>query len=255
MTEQPSHQLVTEAPFVVLDFETVTPAGRSPEPMELATMRLAPGLTIDLDFRLSWLICPPADVPLTAFDTRQTGIRTQDIEHAPNAATVLRAFDERLQAETPLVVAHNAHYEAAIVQRSAAVCPHVATLPFLDTVALGKYFVPSLDNYKLDTLAQHFGLPIPAQRHRALPDVELTVQIFLRLLHQHLERLPQMTVTNLLQIAGITWKGYRMPPCKCNYGSVSMYFRGEWPPEARPSLEGERNEKNTSRHPYEMRAF
>lgn len=211
MTER---QLVTETPFLVLDFETVTPAGRPPEPLELAALRLAPGLTIDPAVRRSWLIHPPADAPLTAFDTRQTGIRVQDIEHAPDVLTVLRAFDGLLQADTPVLVAHHAHYEAAIVRRFATACPHAAALPFLDTVVLGKYLVPGLKNYQLDTLAQHFGLPLPAQRHRALPDVELTAQVFLNLLRLCLERSPRMTIRQLLRMAGITRERWQDTPAQ-----------------------------------------
>jgi DNA polymerase III subunit epsilon len=202
-------QSIKMRPFVILDFETVTPAGRPPEPLELAAMRLAPGLSIDQSFSVSWLIKPPIEAPLTAFDTRQTGIREQDIQHAPDALTVLREFDARLLPESPILVAHQAHYESSILRRFAACCPHAAALPCIDTVALAKHLFPHLPNYKLDTLAHHFSLPVPSQRHRALPDVRLTVQIFLRLLHVKLEQLPQATIGDLKRLACINQKEER----------------------------------------------
>lgn len=183
--------LVTDMTFVVVDFETVTPKGRPPEPLELAALRLEPGLVLDPTCCFSWLIRPPADAPLTEFDTRQTGIRAQDIVDAPDAATVLHRFDEHLGHELPVLVAHNARYEAAIFRRFAHHCPQAAALSFLDTVALSKHMVPGLPNYKLDTLAHHFGLAIPADRHRALPDVALTLQVLLRLLRLSLDHAPQ----------------------------------------------------------------
>ena len=196
--------LIVEMTFLVVDFETVTPKGRPPEPLELAAMRLGPGLVLDPTFCFSELIRPPADAPLTAFDTQQTGIRAQDITDAPDAATVLRHFDEHLGHELPVLVAHHARYEAAIFQRFARHCPQAAALSFLDTVALGKHIAPGLANYQLDTLAQSFHLALPANRHRALPDVELTIRVLLCLLRLLLERTPQATVVDLLQMAGIT---------------------------------------------------
>jgi DNA polymerase-3 subunit epsilon len=195
--------LARETTFLVVDFETVTPKGRPPEPLELAAMRLLPGLVVDPAFQFSRLIRPPDDAPLTTFDTRQTGIREQDIADAPDAATILRHFDTCLGQELPILVAHNARYEAAIFQRFEACCPQAAALSFLDTVALGKHLVPGLANYKLDTLAQHFHLALPANRHRALPDVELTIQILSHFLSGYLEKVPQATVVELLRIGGI----------------------------------------------------
>jgi len=211
---KPLQQPVTDVPFLIIDFETTTPVGRPPEPLELAALRLAPGPAIDPDFRVSWLIRPPADAPLTAFDTRQTGIREQDIEHAPDALTVLGTFDGRLRDEAPILVAHNAHYEAALLRRFAHACPRASRLPFLDTVALGKHLVPGLRDYKLDTLARHFSLPIPANRHRALPDVELTALIFLQLLRLRLERFPRTTVPDLLRVAGLKRQAVQDAPAQ-----------------------------------------
>ncbi len=196
-------QQIRETTFVVVDFETVTPKGRPPEPLEFAAMRLGPGLIPDPTFRFSQLVRPPDDAPLTTFDTQQTGIREKDIADAPDAFTILHQFDECLGQELPLLVAHNARYEAAIFQRFVTCCPQAATLSFLDTVALGKHLAPGLANYKLDTLAQHFHLLIPANRHRALPDVELTIQVLQHLLSGYLEKAPQATIVDLLRIGGI----------------------------------------------------
>lgn len=193
-----------ETTFLVVDFETTTPKGRPPEPLELAAMRLGPGLVPDPAFCFNCLIRPPTDVPLTAFDTQQTGIRARDIADAPDAATVLRRFDACLGQELPILVAHNARYEAAIFRRFAHACPHAAALSFLDTVKLSKHLIPGLANHKLDTVAQHLHLAIPAHRHRALPDVELTLQVLQLLLHRYLEKAFPTTISDLLCLAGIT---------------------------------------------------
>ena len=193
--------LINEVSFVVFDFETVTPAGRPPEPLELAVMCLPPGLSLDQAWSRNWLIKPPEGAPLTAFDTHQTGIRVQDIQDAPSASTALQDFDCCLPRGIVVLVAHNARYDAAIVQRFVQDCPYAASLPYVDTLALGKHLVPHLSNYKLDTLAHHFALPIPPQRHRALPDVEVTVHLFLRLVAL-LTSGPHAPIADLLHLAG-----------------------------------------------------
>lgn len=199
---------VEEVSFVIVDFETVTPKGYPPEPIELGAMRVSKGLHIDGSFARSWLIKPPEHAPLTAFDTQQTGIHWQDLRDQPAAQVSLAEFEALLQEDAYVLVAHNASYEAAIFQRYAQNCPRVTAMPCIDTLALGKRLAPGLANYKLDTLASHFSLPIPAARHRALPDVELTVKIFLRLLEMRAQA-SITTIADLSRVAGL--KGSLLP--------------------------------------------
>ncbi len=196
---------IDNACFVVLDFETVTPKGRPPEPIELAAMRITPGLVVDSNFDVNWLIRPPAGAPITTFDTAQTGIRWEDVEDAPSVAFVLTQFQSVLGDCNPVLVAQNAKYEAAIIRRLSEYCSAVARMPFVDTIALAKYLIPRLDNYKLDSLARHLSITIPQHRHRALPDVELTLRIFLRLLHTGKHQ-GITKIIDLRRVADIDWK-------------------------------------------------
>ena len=173
---------IEEASFVVLDFETVTPKGRPPEPIELAAMRINPGLQVDHEFKFDKLIKPPDGAPITSFDTVQTGIRWNDVRDKPPTSVALREFDVLLQEREYLLVAQNARYEAAIINRFPDECQHIVKMPFIDTIALAKYLVLGMPNYKLNSLARHFSVTIPINRHRALPDVEIALQIFLKLL-------------------------------------------------------------------------
>ncbi|MEO6890605.1 MAG: 3'-5' exonuclease [Ktedonobacteraceae bacterium] len=200
----PEQRRIEETPFIVLDFETVTPKGHSPEPIELGIMRLARGLHLDAICTRNWLITPPDDAPLTEFDTRQTGIHWHDLQGMPVARTVLAEFEALVQGDEYVLVAHSASYEAAILQRFSDVCPRAAAMPCIDTAALGRRLVPHLPNYRLDTLAAHFSLPLPVQRHRALPDVALTVGVFLGLLETRTRTvLPIITIADLTRIAGL----------------------------------------------------
>jgi len=194
---------IEETSFVILDFETVTPKGRPPEPIELAAMRINPGLHIDSQFKFDSLIKPPEGAPITPFDTAQTGIVWEDVRDAALAAAVLAQLEAVLRHNEYIMVAQNARYEATIISRFSKDCPHVARMPFIDTVALAKHLVPGLPDYKLDTLANHLSVDIPVQRHRALPDVEMTVQIFLRLLEIAQTTSKIVRVIDLKHVAGI----------------------------------------------------
>ncbi len=210
MSESFRRQRLAEVTFIIIDFETVTPAKKPPEPIELAAMWITPGLYSDQQFRASWLIKPPEDAPLTTFDTRQTGIRWEDLCDEPAAPAILQKFEALLRDELAILpavfVAHNASYEANIIWRFVDICPDIAALPFIDTIALAKQVIPNLYSYRLDALAQYFSLPIPHDRHRALPDVQLTIQIFLRLVSLYLKKRPMTTVAELRNVAGIARK-------------------------------------------------
>lgn len=194
---------IEDAAFVVIDFETVTPKGRPPEPIEVAAMRITPGLQIDPTLKVDWLIRPPEGAPITPFDTTQTGIRWEDVREEPLAAVVLEKLENLLRDKEYIMVAQNARYEASLILRFSDICRRTARMAFVDTIALAKHLVPGLPNYKLNTLANHFSVTIPKHRHRALPDVEMTAQIFLRLLKIGRTTKTITNIIDLKRVAGI----------------------------------------------------
>lgn len=169
--------------FVLIDFETTTPTGRRPEPIELAvlTLRLHGHKLRETD-RLTALIRPPEHAPLTPFDTEQTGITTAMLAAQPDAATVLADLDARFDDPPYLLVAHNAPTEAGVLYDYRTACQQLAVTNFLDTVRLARTAYPQLPSHGLDSLIHHLRLPRPTGRHRAMPDVELTAEVFRRLI-------------------------------------------------------------------------
>lgn len=173
----------TATAWTILDFEGTTPAGRPTEPIEVGLVVLrsnARQLVVDL--RSEALIQPPAHAPLTPADTRQTGITAPMLAGQPPASVVLTQLDALLTAPPYVSIAHHASTEAGILRRYAHACPTLAAAPMLDTVALAKACHPDLPSYSLDALLAYLGIPIPAQRHRALPDAAVTAELFVRLL-------------------------------------------------------------------------
>jgi DNA polymerase III subunit epsilon len=169
--------------FVVIDFEATTPAGHRPEPIDVAAVALrATGGGLREVSRFAGLIRPPGHAPVTPFDTEQTGITVAMVAERPAAAEVLAQLDSRLTEPPYLLVAHNAPTEAGILYDYRLHCPTLATIDFLDTVRLARAVFPDLYSHRLDVLINHLGIRRPIDRHRAMPDVEITVAVFSRIL-------------------------------------------------------------------------
>ena len=172
---------IKDTEFLVIDFETITPKGRSPEPIEVGVLRIKQN-KIDKKASVDLLIKPPDGLHLTKMDTQQTGIREEDLNNKSNAITVMKMIDKSCAKKDYIFIAQNANYEANILSHYTNECKGIAKTPIIDTIRLAKYVWPNLENYKLDTLANTLGIKIPKNRHRALPDCILTAQVFLGML-------------------------------------------------------------------------
>jgi DNA polymerase-3 subunit epsilon len=80
----------------------------------------------------------------------------------------------------------------------------LARVDFLDTIPFAKHLIPGLPNYKLDTLLAHFSIGQPADRHRARADVDVTAQVFFRLISAAEGNARLSDLAALVRIAGRT---------------------------------------------------
>ncbi|MGH8902236.1 MAG: 3'-5' exonuclease [Egibacteraceae bacterium] len=169
--------------FVLIDFETTTPKGYRPEPVEVAVVTLRDrGDGLAEVSRFCELIRPPAHAPITPLDTAKNGLRPDDVVDARLAPRVLADLDGLLASPPYLLVAHNAHIEAGLLYDYREHCPRLAATHLIDTIKLARTVLPGLSSYSLDHLMAYLGIPRPARRHRALPDVEVTARLFTRLI-------------------------------------------------------------------------
>ena len=86
-------KLIDDTEFLVIDFETITPKGRPPEPIEVGILRIKQN-KIDNNASIDWLIKPPEGLHLTRFDTSQTGITEQDLMRGIDAKRAMRIIDK-----------------------------------------------------------------------------------------------------------------------------------------------------------------
>ncbi len=98
------------------------------------------------------------------------------------AAQVLAALDHALAPPPWRLVAHHAPTEAGLIARHRDHCPTLAAAALLDTVRMARAVIPYLGSYRLDRSCATTAFPAPRDRHRAMPDAEVTAQIFRRLL-------------------------------------------------------------------------
>lgn len=198
-------KLINDTEFLVIDFETITPKGRSPEPIEVGILRIKQN-KIDKEASANWLIKIPEGLQLTSFDTAQTGITEHDLIHGIDAKRAMKIIDSSCLKKDYVFIAQNAKYEANILSHYTDECKGIAKTPIIDTILLAKKVLPKLENYKLDTLANTLGLKIPENRHRALADCFLTAEVFLKLLEKQKEKHNITYLDDLLSIAKIKTK-------------------------------------------------
>ncbi|MGV9383618.1 3'-5' exonuclease [Nonomuraea sp. NPDC003707] len=216
LTHDPAFAATT---FVVIDFEATTPKGYPAQPIEVAALalRYQAGAWTTAGKPFSSLIRPPAFAPVTPAVTAQTGLTAEQVSQAPSPAQALGALDRRFAAGKPyLLVAQHAATEANLVHNQREHCPALARIDLLDTVPLARYLVPGLPNYRLDTLLTHFSIKHPADRHRAYADVEVTAEVFIRLVSAANEHAEFSDLAALVKIAGRT--------AKCNVPAQGELF-------------------------------
>ena len=174
--------------FVVVDLET-TGLGVSPSGIiEIGAARVVNGRVVD---EFQQLLDP--GVPLPPFITHLTGIDDAMLAGQPRIAEMWPRFAAFVG--DAVLVAHNAKFDLGFLNAAAM---HAAggglPNPHLCTLKLARRLLPELRRRGLDALAAHFGIP-QNDRHRALGDVRITVEV----LFQLLERLAARSITRLDQ--------------------------------------------------------
>ncbi|MEV6987429.1 3'-5' exonuclease, partial [Sphaerisporangium sp. NPDC051017] len=191
--------------YLVIDFEALTPTGRPAEPIEVAAIAgrfSATGAWRELG-RYSALMRPPDDVPITSFDVRQNGLTEEVLRSQRPQAEVMAELDGLLTTPPYRLVAHSAHIEATLIKGKRSHCPTLAATPLLCTVKLARIAYPELHSHALNELLSFLRIPKPADRHRALPDVQLTVAILQAILSAGVEAGAWRTLWDLQIAAGV----------------------------------------------------
>ncbi|HEY9501208.1 MAG TPA: exonuclease domain-containing protein [Pyrinomonadaceae bacterium] len=169
-------RLLKELDFVVVDVEATgakTPPNRL---IELGAYRIRDGRIVD---KFLTLVNP--EIPIPRFVASLTGISNEMVRRAPFFADVAPRWLDFVSDS--VLIAHNAPFDTSFLNHEISrVYPgHRMVNPHLCTVKLSRRVLPDLMNHRLDTIANHFSIPI-VSRHRAGSDALATAEIFLLLM-------------------------------------------------------------------------
>jgi DNA polymerase III subunit epsilon len=168
-------------PLTVFDTETT---GLDPRKghriIEIAGVRIENGIILE-DRVFSTFVNPERDIPWEAKQVNK--IDEKDVADAPTIMTVLPDF--LTFAQGSVLVAHNAAFDMSFLECEKEYCWGYVQLPeCLCTMRLSQSLYPTAFRHNLDVLSERFKLPLPPDRHRALPDVIQTAKILLKMLNE-----------------------------------------------------------------------
>jgi DNA polymerase III epsilon subunit family exonuclease len=198
-----------ELDFVVVDIEATGAKMPPNRIMELGAYRIRGRKIVD-----SFLTLVNPEISIPRFVMALTGITNEMVKQAPLFAEVAPRWLEFVQ--DAVLIAHNALFDTSFLNHEIArVYPGNRMInPHLCTVLLSRRTVPGLVNYRLDTVADHFSIPI-VDRHRAGSDALATAQVFIRIL----DRLNEHGVRDL---AGA--RSFQFPPLKQSKSAPELQF-------------------------------
>lgn len=169
-------RLLKELDFVVVDLEATGAKMPPNRVIELGAYRISNGRIVD---KFLTLVNP--EIPIPRFVISLTGITNEMVKVAPVFADVAPRWLDFVS--DAVLIAHNAPFDTSFLNHEISrVYPgHRMVNSHLCTVRLSRRVFPGLNNYRLDTVADHFSIPI-SHRHRAGSDALATAEVFLHLL-------------------------------------------------------------------------
>ncbi|MDD6667674.1 MAG: PolC-type DNA polymerase III [Lachnospiraceae bacterium] len=156
--------------FVVFDLETTGFSAEKNRIIEIGAVRFSEGKVTD---RFSEFVNPQIPIPYRI--TELTSIRDDMVRHAETIETLLPKFLEF--SKGAIMVGHNADFDMGFIKANCKRLGLEAPATYMDTVEMARVLLPSLSNYKLDTVAKALKVSLE-HHHRAVDDAECTAWIF-----------------------------------------------------------------------------
>jgi DNA polymerase-3 subunit epsilon len=157
---------------VVFDTETTGLVPHQDEIVQIGAVRVLHGRLIASEV-FDLLVDPGRPIPLAA--SRVHGVTDTRVTGAPGPGEGVRRF--HAFAGQSVLVAHNAPFDLAFLNRHAGVAGLAFDQPVLDTVLLSAIVFGASEKHSLDALCMRLGIEIPeTERHTALGDARATAQ-------------------------------------------------------------------------------
>ncbi|MFL5642113.1 MAG: exonuclease domain-containing protein, partial [Chloroflexota bacterium] len=155
--------------FVVLDVETTGTDPKMADLVEIAAVKVKGGKITD---RWSTLVNPGRPI----VGNQMHGIKDADVKKAPSPAEAAKQALAFVGDST--IVGHSVGFDLGFIEAALGDGTHIESGRYLDTLTIAREGYPDLENYKLPTLSNFFGIEL-AQAHRALPDAEATANLLI----------------------------------------------------------------------------
>ncbi len=166
-----SHSQHTDGKFVIFDLETTGLDKKNDKIIEIGAVKVEKGVIVD---RFSTFVNPqqPIDIRIS----KLTGIYDEMVKKAPKEDEILPEFIKFIGDS--VIVAHNASFDTAFIRRFTAEKGINMDNTIIDTVGLARMLLPTLVNFKLDTICTELGVSLE-NHHRAVHDAEATALCFI----------------------------------------------------------------------------
>ncbi|HTI14590.1 MAG TPA: exonuclease domain-containing protein [Dictyobacter sp.] len=155
---------------VALDLETTGLHSDQDAILEIAAIKFQGTEVIDT---FETFVAPGRPIPYRV--QRLTGIKAENLVGAPPFSAIAKKLHYFL-GDYP-IVGHSIPFDVGFLrQRGIA-----RTNPLVDTFEMATVLLPSLSSYNLGQVAESLGVRVPQDRHRAMVDTVLAMEVFLAL--------------------------------------------------------------------------
>ena len=160
--------------YVLVDIETTGLSPRTDEIIEIGAIKVKENKIIDTYNTLIKI-----DRNLNPFITKLTGITNKMLETGKGRDKALEEFVDFTGNE--IIMGHNVNFDINFIyDKCLSYLDYYLSNDFVDTMRIAKHILPNIQNYKLGTLANYFGVDY-SSAHRGLKDVEITYEVYNKL--------------------------------------------------------------------------
>lgn len=171
--EQKLPRELMEKEFVVFDLETTGKEVMNNGITEIGAVKIKNGKITE-----QWTTLVKPDYNIDQENFSITGISNEMVKDSPKINQVLPDFMKFIEGTT--LVAQFAEFDMKFLKRFASANDYEVTNEVIDTVDLGRKYLPELKHHDLKSLADRFGIVF--HHHRALPDAQTTAEVFIEIM-------------------------------------------------------------------------
>jgi len=169
-----------EDTFVVFDLETTGFSPIKNKIIEIGAVKVVNGEIVD---KFSTFVNPEVPIPFEI--EKLTGINDGMVVNERRIEEILPEFMEFCKGA--VMVAHNAGFDMSFIKANCERLGLECKFTVVDTVAMARLLLPTLNRFKLDTVAKALGVSLE-NHHRAVDDAGCTAEIFVKFIEMLKER-------------------------------------------------------------------